>query len=275
MKLKTPLFFSVLMSVIIILLTITGLITGINQFIISTIPIISISLVVISVVNNKPGLTFGSSIAAGLLVGAVILFWNEKDNGFPEIFGTLLISFGASCLILYLIFMRKWRQTYWWLSVPAGLGISLGACFLLSAAKFIDFIFYIGIGLGAALLFWGIGAKLLGLIIAGSVVISVAPGVTFSWKSLGIDNPISQTGVMLVWFGLGWALITISSRVISDKFTWWPLVPGGILGMVGLGLYLGGNPNITESFLTNSTLMSLLLFGIYIILMRINFTKIK
>ena len=47
---------------------------------------------------------------------------------------------------------------------------------------------------------------------------------------------------MLVWFSLGWILITVFLRLLMKKFIWWPLIPGGILAMVGSGLYIGGNP---------------------------------
>lgn len=267
------LIFSVVFGIIIIALILTGFITGLNQFILSVIPLISFLISVLAIINKKIGFTFGSSIISGLLVGLVILLWGKPSHDFHKVIGTLLTSFGVSCVFIYILFSKLWKVTYWWIVIPAGVGLSTGACYLFSSAKFIDFVFYIGIGLGASLMFWGLGTKLLGLIIAGSIVLTVAPGVTFSWKSIGIINPVSQTGVMLVWFGLGWALITVSSRVIGDKFTWWPLIPGGILEMVGLGLYLGGNPNMTESFLTNTTIMSLLLFGSYVILMRLNFRK--
>jgi len=44
---------------------------------------------------------------------------------------------------------------------------------------------------------------------------------------------------MLVGFALGWLLITILSRTITSKFIWWPLIPGGVLAMVGWGIYCG------------------------------------
>jgi hypothetical protein len=166
-----------------------------------------------------------------------------------------------------------WKILSWWEIIPAGVCLALAGSFLNSDAGLLDFVFYIGIGLGISLLLWGIGAKLFGLIIAGSIVLTVAPAISFPWKSIGVTNLISQTGVMLVWFGLGWALITSSSRVIRDKFIWWPLIPGGILEMVGIGLFLGGNPNFTTGFLNNTTIMSLLLFGSYIFFLRMNFRK--
>jgi hypothetical protein len=73
---------------------------------------------------------------------------------------------------------------------------------------------------------------------------------------------------MLVWFALGWGLVTIFARVQTFKFVWWPLIPGGILAMVGWGLYIGGNPQSAVGFIGNTGSIGLLIFGIYILLLR-------
>jgi len=62
--------------------------------------------------------------------------------------------------------------------------------------------------------------------------------------------------------------VTIFARVQTLKFVWWPLIPGGILAMVGWGLYIGGNPSRAVGFIGNSGSIALLIFGIYILLIR-------
>jgi hypothetical protein len=123
------------------------------------------------------------------------------------------------------------------------------------------------------MLFWGVGQKLFGLIIAGSLTLTIAPGIYFSWKWIVLNSILSQIGIMLVWFALGWGLITITSRVINDKFNWWALIPGGVLAMVGLGLYLGGDPMIAEAVLSNSGVMGVMLLAVYLTLMRTRFKQ--
>jgi hypothetical protein len=73
---------------------------------------------------------------------------------------------------------------------------------------------------------------------------------------------------MLVVFGLGWLLITVLSRIITPGIVWWPLIPGGILAVVGWGLYIGGDPGNAISFISNTGSIALILFGIYLLLLR-------
>jgi hypothetical protein len=260
-------------SLLIILLVLIGWITRISNIYLLIIPVISVSLLVWSIIKNDRGWTIANSLLSGLLIGSVVVLWSQDSWEPHRYIGILSGTFGISWLFAFIITFIVWKTLSWWELIPAGVCLALAGSFLNSDAGFLDFVFYIGIGLGISLLLWGIGAKLFGLIIAGSIVLTVAPGISFPWKSIGVTNLISQTGVMLVWFGLGWALITVSSRVIRDKFIWWPLIPGGILEMVGIGLYLGGNPNFTTGFLNNTTIMSLLLFGSYIFILRLNFRK--
>jgi hypothetical protein len=73
---------------------------------------------------------------------------------------------------------------------------------------------------------------------------------------------------MLVWFALGWMLITVFSRVITTRFVWWPLIPGGILGVVGWGLYIGGNPSNALTFISNTGSIAMIIIGAYLLLLR-------
>ncbi|MEM5774302.1 MAG: hypothetical protein AAGU05_04815, partial [Anaerolineaceae bacterium] len=73
---------------------------------------------------------------------------------------------------------------------------------------------------------------------------------------------------MLVIFGLGWLLITVLSRFVIEKPVWWPLIPGGILVMVGWGLYIGGNPSNALNFVSNTGSIALIMLGLYLLLLR-------
>lgn len=225
------------------------------------------------IVTGSKGWLIGMVLFLGIVSGIGLIAWFHLPYKLLNILGVLSGTIGICWLLLFGLFALRWKEQMWWATLPAGTMIALCIALMFSSAGVLDFVFYLGIGIGSSLLIWGIGARLFGLIIAGSIVMTVAPGVSFSWQILGITNPITQTGLMLVWFGLGWAIITISSRVISDKFLWWPLIPGGVLEMVGIGLYLGTNPNFAGGFLRNTTLMSVLLFGSYIFFLRLNFRK--
>jgi len=110
--------------------------------------------------------------------------------------------------------------------------------------------------------------KLFGLIIPGSLLAALGPSIYLAWGMDNRLNPLTRTGVMLVGFALGWFLITILSRSLTHKIVWWPLIPGGVLAMVGWGLYIGGNPGEAAVFISNTGSIGLILFGIYLLLLR-------
>ena len=143
--------------------------------------------------------------------------------------------------------------------------------FLLGEMHLLDFILYIGIGIGICFLLAGLIWKLIGFIIPGSLLVGLAPGLYFAWENTSLNNPLEQTGIMLVGFAFGWGLITVTSRTLTRKFVWWPLIPGGILAVVGWGLYIAGNPESAIGFIGNTGSVGLIIFGIYILLMRRSF----
>ena len=130
------------------------------------------------------------------------------------------------------------------------------------------FTFYIGLGIGIALLGSGLHWKLFGLIIPGCLLIGISPGLYFAWGNSNVESGLVNTGIFLVCFALGWGLITVFSKVQTQNFLWWPLIPGGILAMVGWGLYIGGSPANAVGFIGNTGSIGLIIFGIYILLMK-------
>jgi hypothetical protein len=122
--------------------------------------------------------------------------------------------------------------------------------------------------LGLSLLIWGMAEKLFGLIISGSILLGIGPGIYFGWRDVEDINALAQTGVMLVFFAFGWFLITVLARRIYGKFIWWPLIPGGILAVAGWGLFIGGDPSNALGFIGNTGTIAILVFGLYLVLMR-------
>jgi hypothetical protein len=140
--------------------------------------------------------------------------------------------------------------------------------FLFTPAGLLDFVFYLGAGGGVVFLGVGVYKKLFGLIIPGCLLITIGPGIATAWGKMHNVSALAQTGAMLVWFALGWAFITLISRLVYQKLYWWPLIPGGILAVVGWGLYIGGNPGNAMSFIGNTGSIVMIIFGIYLLLMR-------
>ena len=94
--------------------------------------------------------------------------------------------------------------------------------------------------LGLIFLIWGLAARTIGLIIPGGILSGIGLGLYFMLQS-GVDRPEeSSAGIFLLCFAGGWALISLLSLVTQEGFQWWPLIPGGIIGVIGLALLGGG-----------------------------------
>lgn len=160
------------------------------------------------------------------------------------------------------------HKPLWWCVVPTGILLGLGYSLSFSEYHWTRLVLHVGLGTGFALLVWGLAMRLIGLVIPGCLLISTGLGIFFAWNKPEVGNPLVHTGIMLVWFSFGWALITLSGRFLVRKFIWWPLIPGGILAMVGCGLYIGGDPGNALNFISNTGSIGLMIFGLYLLLMR-------
>jgi len=149
-----------------------------------------------------------------------------------------------------------------------GIILSIGLTFLFTKVRLADFVLWVGTGTGLVLLIWGIYWRLFGLIIPGSLLVASGPGIYMAWGRASEMNSLARTGVMLVIFSIGWFLIILFSRVTTSNFIWWPLIPGGILAVVGWGLYIGGDPGNAATFIANTGSIGLIIFGIYLLLLR-------
>ena len=185
--------------------------------------------------------------------------------------GLLLLCLGIGFVLILAVTIFSQKERAYWSLVPGFLLIAAGFPLLIDQITFFAFILSIGTGLGLSLLLWGLFQKLFGLIIPGCLLLGIAPGIFFGWSKGGDFNGLTETGVMLVWFALGWGLITIASRILTHKFVWWPLIPGGLLAVVGWGLYIGGDPGNALSFIGNTGSVGLIIFGVYLLLLRRSF----
>jgi hypothetical protein len=267
-KTRLVLFLSIAHLILILLGGLIAILTQNAWYLTLLIPVFSALWFWVSVKYRiKAGyIVFG--ILTGTSVGLIFLLVPIISLTIEQRISLAFVLSGASWLLIWLFSRRVFSVVLWWAILPGFILGGTGIGILYSSMQIFDYIFFIGISTGAGLLVWGLGQKLFGLIIAGSLVFSISPGITFSWKWITPMSVLSQIGIMLVWFALGWGVITISSRVVIEKFIWWPLIPAGVLAMVGLGLYLGGDPAIGSAVLSNSGAMGIILFGLYLTLMR-------
>ena len=218
--------------------------------------------------TQKLGFIIAGALVSGAGLGAFLFLSRVIDAPVERKIGLVLIAFALGWVLITLathLLLRKW---VWWPLVPGGIITSVGACFLFSDLQLLDFVLYLVTGTGFVLLVWGVFWRLLGLIIPGSLLISIGPGIYLPWGTeLGI-NVLTKTGMMLVIFAIGWVMIILFARVLSTRFMWWPLIPGGIQAVVGWGLYIGGDPGGAASFIANTGSIGLIIFGLYLLLMR-------
>jgi len=209
-----------------------------------------------------------ASLLSGVVIGYVIALGPFFNFTLPEKIGAGLLVFSLSWFLIILLSILIDHHTAWWAVIPAAFTLSLAVFFLFTSLRLVDFVLCLSVGLGISFILWGAFSRMFGLIIPGCLILGIGPGIYIAWSTLDQQNGLSQTGIMLVWFALGWGLITIFSRILNNEFIWWPLIPGGILAVVGCGLYIGGNPSGAVTFISNTTAAGLIILGLYMLLLR-------
>ncbi len=203
-----------------------------------------------------------------IIAGALLFLSQVIDAPVERKIGLVLMAFALGWGLITVSTHLLLQKRVWWPLVPGGILTSVGACFLFSDLRLFDFVLYLVTGTGFVLLVWGVFWRLIGLIIPGSLLISIGPGIYLPWGTeLGI-NILTKTGMMLVIFAIGWVMIILFARVLTTRFMWWPLIPGGIQAVVGWGLYIGGDPGGAAAFIANTGSIGLIIFGLYLLLMR-------
>jgi len=119
--------------------------------------------------------------------------------------------------------------------------IGLGFVFL--AAQFTEMETigaYILPGLAVIFLAWGLLTRNPGLLVPGGILSGIALGAYLVSGPFNDMADQTQGGYFLLAFAAGWALITVLSLLIGQR-QMWPLIPGGIMLVIGGALVAGGN----------------------------------
>lgn len=96
------------------------------------------------------------------------------------------------------------------------------------------------LGLGIAFLAIGIFTREGGWFIPGGILTGLGAGTGLITSSLGNQLPGDEGGWFLLVFAAGWLLIPIMTAIFARETHWWALIPGGIIGLVGLAVLFGG-----------------------------------
>lgn len=235
--------------------------------------VMGLILLVYGARSSQKGWLISGSLVTGIGIGVFFALQQFRSLPLVEKFGYLTMFFAISWLVIFFILKLVFQGTAWWALICFAVFGGTAYALLYTGRTFIEFMLDILLPLGAVFLIWGMRRKLLGLVIPGSILMTVAAGIYFAWHNSTNPEGLTETGVMLVWFALGWFLITVFSRIMYKKFIWWPLIPGGVLAMVGWGLYIGGNPSNALGFVGNSGSIGLIIFGIYLLLLRFGMQK--
>jgi len=207
-------------------------------------------------------------IIAGLGLALVIIFGRVLNVDMTSRIGYSLAANAIIWLLIFLVIWRFIKHLPWWSLFIAFSCVALSIIFLSEQFSLLVFIYYLSAAVGLVFLLWGSINGKLALIIPGALLIATGAGIYFGWSNPEQPGGLQKTGVMLVWFALGWLMITVFSRVMNKRFVWWPLIPGGILLTVGSGLYIGGNPQNALGFLGNTGSIGLILVGAYLIFLK-------
>lgn len=143
--------------------------------------------------------------------------------------------------------------------------ILAGVASLLSL--WLDISMYIVLMIGVGMLALGVISRSNGWIIPGGVLCGIGLGILVfegPWKLPLADQP--RSGIFLMCFALGWFLITLLTSLVNRKTLWWPLIPGGIMAVLGGTIWLIADPTKIQAVSTLITSSALILIGIYLLM---------
>jgi hypothetical protein len=236
-------------------------------------PVISLVVFVLGFRQRNHQLLLPAGILFFLGLGGFLAFYVLQGSSLFFRFGVASVTLGACWLTVTSISAIFTSKVVWWALIPGLVFLGLGASLLFTKMRWFEIVFCIGFSLGIAFLIWSYGTKIVGLSIPGSLLITMAPGILYGWKNYTDGQILNNIGIMLGWFSIGWGLIILFWRLIKSRFIWWPLIPCGVLAVVGWGLIISQNPGNALFFISNTSAIMLIILGIYLLLLRSSLHK--
>jgi hypothetical protein len=119
--------------------------------------------------------------------------------------------------------------------------VGLGLLVLLSnLTQTIDFGILILPTLGLIFLAWGFYTRRFGFIVPGCILTGL--GIPMLLMQTNLDLSGEKSGALFVLgLGLGFGAMSLFAPFFKEKNVWWPLIPGAILVVVGVLLFVGGD----------------------------------
>lgn len=125
--------------------------------------------------------------------------------------------------------------------VTSGIGlVVLGMVFLVS--QFVDFDGFLVLPvLGLSFIAWSILSRKKGLMIPGGILSGIALGTILAESTLATRlEGDADGGLFMLGFAAGWFAITVLTLLFFGDFQWWPMIPGGIMALIGVGIFTDG-----------------------------------
>lgn len=127
--------------------------------------------------------------------------------------------------------------------------------------------------LGVIFLAAGLYAGRRGLLIPGGILLGIGAGVFVTQRAIPEMDGNREGGIILICFAAGWVLISLLSLIVKDEdgTDWmrWPLIPGGILGLIGGLLLLGESGEKWLDYLGQGWPVILILAGLFLLWKRL------
>ncbi len=126
------------------------------------------------------------------------------------------------------------------------------------------------LGLGAAFHIAGLLTRKAGWFIPGGILTGIGAGVAL------VDGPLARLipanllpgdegGLFMLAFAGGWFLIVLTTALFTDETQWWPLIPGGIMVLIGLAAGFGSVFGSALSLLGRAWPIVLIAIGLYVL----------
>lgn len=141
------------------------------------------------------------------------------------------------------------------------------------AAQFVEFGEWLGLlilpVLGLIFFAWGIATRESGLMIPGGILSGLGLGTLLitAGPFASVDGDL-QGGIFMLAFALGWVSIPVVSALVTGDNHWWAVIPGAIMGLIGVALVFGGVAFTALEWLGRIWPVFLILGGLYLLLRR-------
>jgi hypothetical protein len=157
--------------------------------------------------------------------------------------------------------------------VAGAILITIGVLSIFNNIVSINFGLMFMLVIGLVFLVAAIVSRTRGLLIPAGIISGVGAATLVMSRYESRFTEPGKGGIFLLVFSLGWLLISILSLVVPDRngersFMWWPLIPGGIIGLTG-ALLLQGELGLTIlKWIGQGWPIVLIGLGLYLILRR-------